>query len=251
MTADDIITSLSLPASVLTRNRINRQSIIDNTAPSTSDKRLINDGIEELVLRAMLQPGRVGIPAYKAEEREYLEIAVLALAVRPGFKAQRIAELIHRAIPYPVLLLATQEGRMTLSVAHIRWSQGETGRTVLDGPLYLAAIGEVMPENDLAFVASLAPAAIGARDMFALYSAWLERFEAHRAARITARYTLAGDANAAARRRAALADYERLTQALRELNVRAARETQINRRVELNLEIRRLEGQLATTAREL
>jgi hypothetical protein len=36
----------------------------------------------------------------------YLEIAVLTVALRPAAKPTRLIELIHRAIPYPVLLVA-------------------------------------------------------------------------------------------------------------------------------------------------
>lgn len=47
-------------------------------------------------------------------------------------KCISLAELIHRAIPYPVLpILAGSDGLM-LSLAHIRWAQKEADKTVLE-----------------------------------------------------------------------------------------------------------------------
>ena len=73
------------------------------------------------------------MPEYRDDVREYLEIAVLRLTLRAGAKAARLVELVHRAVPYPVLLSTEQGERAGLSLAHKRWSQGEAGKTVLEG----------------------------------------------------------------------------------------------------------------------
>ena len=79
---------------------------------------------------------------FHGDTREYLEIAVLALTLRPGAKALRLTELIHRAIPYPVFLILNEPLGITLSLSHLRWSQGQSGQTVLDGPLVVARLAE-------------------------------------------------------------------------------------------------------------
>jgi len=64
---------------------------------------------------------------------EYLEIAVLQLILRAGAKMPRLIALTHRAVRYPVLLLVAHPKGINISAAHKRWSQGEAGKTVLDG----------------------------------------------------------------------------------------------------------------------
>jgi hypothetical protein len=98
-------------------------------------KRRINEGIEELRWIAALKPTTVGIAEYCDDFREYLEIAVLHLVLRTGAKIGRLIELVHRAVPYPVLLIAEYEGHLSISAAHKRWSEGEAGKTVLEGDL--------------------------------------------------------------------------------------------------------------------
>ena len=82
-----------------------RNCSLNKVPPTASDRKQIQEGIEELMWLAALKPATIGVPEFRDEEREYLEIAVLAAELRPTAKAARLAELIHRAIPYPVLLV--------------------------------------------------------------------------------------------------------------------------------------------------
>ena len=243
MTASSVIAALCLPADARVDQRVPKKLLVENCAPTAADKRQINGGIEELHWLAALKPATVGVPIFRDDNREYLEIAVLSLTPRAGAKAPRLTELIHRAIPYPVFLIQSQPSGLALSLAHLRWSQGQSGQTVLDGPLSTATMDTAAPATE-AFLASLNVTNQPRQHLHALYQGWMERFEAHAAARLTGSFTPAPDAAAAERRRAALAEHERLTREMTSLRARAGKETQLNRRVELNLEIMRLEASL-------
>jgi hypothetical protein len=250
MNSDTLIEALDLPVSSRVNQRVPKKLLLENGAPTPADKRLINDGIEELIWLAALKPTTIGVPEYRDDVREYLEIAVLRLSLRTAAKAARITELIHRAVPYPVFLIQSQSGGLAASLAHLRWSQGQSGQTVLDGPLITVTLATETPGTD-AFIASLNVTGLPGQHLRALYQGWIERFEAHAAARLTGGFTLAPNANAAERRQAALAEYEQLTHQIISLRARAVKETQINRRVDLNIEIKRIESKLDQTQRRL
>jgi hypothetical protein len=247
MTAVTVIAALQLPADARVDQRVPKKLLVENGAPTAADKRQINDGIEELHWIAALKPSTIGVPVFRDDTREYLEIAVLSLTLRAGAKAPRLTELIHRAIPYPVFLIQSQPGGLALSLAHMRWSQGQSGQTVLDGPLITATVDADTPATD-AFLASLHVTSQPRQHLYALYQGWMERFEAHAAARLTGSFTPAPDAAAAERRRTALAEHERLSREMTSLRARAGKETQLNRRVELNLQLKQLESRLADAA---
>ena len=250
MTAATVIAALCLPADARVDQRVPKKLLVENGAPTAADKRQINDGIEELHWLAALKPATIGVPIFRDDNREYLEIAVLSLTLRAGAKASRLTELIHRAIPYPVFLIQSLPGGLALSLAHLRWSQGQSGQTVLDGPLITATVDAETPAMD-AFLASLNVTSQPRQHLHALYQGWMERFEAHAAARLTGSFTPALDAAAAERRRTALAEHERLTREMTSLRTRAGKETQLNRRVELNLQLKQLESRLVETAQAL
>ena len=244
MNASTIIAALDLPADARVDQRVPKKLLVENGAPTATDTREINDGIEELHWLAALKPATIGVPAYRDDTREYLEIAVLSLITRPGAKAPRLTELIHRAIPYPVFLILTEPTGLVLSLAHLRWSQGQSGQTVLDGLRVTATLESASPATN-EFLASLNIARQPRADLHALYQGWLEHFEGYAAARLTGIFTLAEDAASADRRRSGLAEHERLTREIAMLRARAEKESQINRRVELNLQVKALEARLA------
>ena len=252
MSTAAVIAALALPAEARVDQRVPKKLLAEQGAPTASDRRQIQEGIEELFWIAALKPSNVGVPAYRDEIREYLEIAVLTANLRPSAKAARLTDLIHRAIPYPVVLVTTQGETQSVSLAHKRFSQSEAGAAVLDGTVARSLLGThpatTSDESLASFLESLPLAAQPRVHLCAVYQGWIDRVEALLAARLTGRFVLAATPDAAADRRTALGEYDRIQREIAGLRARAEKETQINRRVDLNLNIGRLEGVLARTA---
>jgi len=116
-----IIDALAIPPEARVDQRVPKKLLVEQGAPTSADKRQIQDGIEELLWVAALKPTNIGVPAFRDEVREYLEVAVLSVTLRAEPKAGRLTELIHRAVPYPVVLIAVYGGAVSLSLAHKRW----------------------------------------------------------------------------------------------------------------------------------
>jgi len=241
MNCDTLLEALALPASCLVDQRVPKKLLLENGAPTTADKRLISDGIEELIWLAALKPTTIGVPAYCDDVREYLEISVLRLTLRVATRAARL-ELVHRAIPYPLLLL-TEQDEPGLSAAHKRWSQGESGKTVLDGEVIVAGWNiERDSQRWPAFRDALALGRQPRTTLHALYQGWIDTMLALQAARMTGAFAVAADATHAALRRDGLQECARLEAEINRLRATAAKEKQMSRRVELNLELKRVEA---------
>jgi Domain of unknown function (DUF4391) len=256
MTVDDIIGALAIPREAQIDQRVPKKLLMEQGAPTPADKRRIQEGIGDLRWFAALKPGNVGVPAYRDEVREYLEIVVLGVTVRTPGRSTRLTELIHRAIPYPVVLAASIGAEVVLSLAHKRFSQGEGGAVVLDGDVVASPdLGGGSPatpfETDVPFLQSLPLAAQPRAQLCALYQGWVDCVEALQAARLTGRFAMAPSTEAAAARRIALLEHERIRREIASLRAQAGKEKQMARRVELNLTIRRLEGELARAASNL
>ena len=139
MSGDALLAALDLPTSSRVDQRVPKKLLLEHGAPTAADKRFINEGVEAVLWLAALKPTTIGVPEYRDDVREYLEIAVLRLTLRAAAKATRLVELVHRAVPYPLLLLTEQGERPGLSAAHKRWSQGEASKTVLEGDVVAAS----------------------------------------------------------------------------------------------------------------
>ncbi|MFN0222637.1 DUF4391 domain-containing protein [Paenibacillus sp. KR2-11] len=245
MNVTDIITSLELPVSALVDQRVPKRLLLENGAITASDKRLINDGIQEINWIAAIKPTTVGVPEYRDDGREYLEIAILSLTLRSQAKTGRIAELVHRAIPYPVWLLILQEEQVTISLAHKRWAQNEINKVVLEGEVVELGIeSHLKPEAKRGFLQALSLMNQRRTNLMVLYQGWIDTLLALQAAHLTGVFVQVNTTEHAALRREALAQYNHLSRQIATLRSQAIREHQINRRVELNVEIKRLEKKL-------
>ncbi|MGA8642492.1 DUF4391 domain-containing protein [Candidatus Binatus sp.] len=248
----DVIAALALPADTRVERRVPKKLLLEQGAPTASDKRQIQDGIEDVEWVAALKPNNIGVPAFRDAVREYLEISVLTVTLRDQAKSPRLTELIHRAIPYPVVLVSVQADSQSLSLAHKRWSQGEAGAVVIEEVRRTCPMPQTLPAPiDAAFLASIALSGIRARDLFELYQRWIDLVIALEAASITGVFATPESAERATARREALAAHARLRHDIAAIRAQAARETQMNRRVDLNLAIKRLETELAAAAKAL
>ena len=252
MNADGLVAALELPATAHIYQRVPKKTLVENGAPTTADKRLMQDGIDELLWVATLKPTTIGVPTFHDNEREYLEIVVLRLSLRTTAKAKRLVALVHRAVPYPLLLVTEQAGRPGISVVHKRWSQGEPGKTVLDGDV--VAI-EWEAERDgacwPAFCNALALGKQPCTTLHTLYQGWLDTVVAQHAARVTGAFSRATDTAHTSSRQSALQEHGRLMTTMKRLRTRAGREKQMSRRVELNLELQRVEAELRAVKERL
>jgi len=246
-----VIDSLGIPPGALVEQRVPKKLLLEHGAPTAADKRQIQDDIEEIVWVAALKPTNIGVPAFQDAVREYLEIAVLTVELRPEANPARLIELIHRAIPYPLILATGQGGSVTLSLAHKRWSQGEAGKVVIEDVRLVALSLDAPSNQEDAFLASIAVSRLPSQNLFTLYDGILAQFSALEASRITGTFAMPDSTEHASALREGLDRHTRLQRDLDMLRAKAAKEKQINRRVDLNLEIKRLQAELAAIQTEL
>ena len=245
MTANDLIAALDLPPDSLVDRRIAKTLLIEHGAPTAADKRRITDGIDACRWVATLKPSTIAVPDYRDAVREYGEINVMAVTLRPEASSERLLELLHRAVPYP-LVLVHEGNSVGLSLAHVRQSQGETGKTVLDGNL-VAAATDVLPDDVRwqAFDDAMALRKQPRSNLYALYQGWIDTVLALHAASVTGTFTVAEGTARLVARRDGLRAHAALSDDIARLRAAADKETQLARRVDLNLELKRAEAALA------
>ena len=249
-TATTVLAALGLPAAALVQQRVPKKLLVENGAITAGDKRVITDGIEEIHWLASLKPSTVGVPSFvdagAPPVREYLEVAVLSVQLRAGAKEHRIAELVHRSIPYPLLLMLEQPGAMSLSVGHIRWAQNEADKVILDGTPYEARIDGSTPAASVsALMQALALTKLPRADLFALVQGLIDVLTGFRASLLTGRPNTPPTRERAAEQRRALQRCIEIDSQIAQLRGAAVKEKQLPRQVALNLDVKRLTAERA------
>jgi hypothetical protein len=252
MTADDLLAALDLPAATRVDQRIPKKLFLEHGAPTAADRRSITEGVDECRWIAALKPHTIGVPDYRDADRQYGEIHILRLSAAANAKTIRLTELVHRAVPYPLLVVHEQGNTLVLSAAHKRHSLGEAGKTVLESPpvaVDVSAPSFARFQGD--FTAMLRLARQPQESLYSLYSGWLDMLVALLAAGRTGQFRICHTRAAADARRRALETCASADAEVARIRAAAARETQVARQAELNQSLRAVRAKLAAVEADL
>lgn len=250
MVAEDIIAALQLPEQSRVNQRISKKLLIENLAPTAVDRQQINEGIEEVQWIAALKPANCGVPDYHDAQREYVEIAVLHMILRPDARTGRLAELLHRAVPHPALLVISQRNSIDISLSHKRWAQNEARKIVLDGELADVDAG-VNDKRVSEFLAAMAIPQQPRSNLYGLYQGWIDTLQAFQVAQRTGCFHIAESQAAVSARHYLLQTCVELEANIATLRSTARKERQIARQVEVNMQINRLQIELSEAQTKL
>jgi hypothetical protein len=241
--------SMAIPDACLLGKRVFKKLFHENAKLGTTDKKAFREDIDTITWQYTLKPSTIPILPYEYDQREYHEVAVLHVDLKTRKRTARIAEIMHRAIPYPLLIVFAHEKVCALSTAHKRFSQAEKGAVVAEDFMITDWIDLSNPtpvQKD--FMASLVIAALPHTHFFAFYSALVDRLVALDCAGLTGAYRLESAAAKRRARRDRLAACHDLKGRIDEIRAAIKKETQFNRQVDLNTKMKELEKQLKKKA---
>lgn len=223
---------LNIPDSCFIGNTIYKKLFYENADLSTSDKSLFTDTISKITWIYCLKPETINIPAYKDEVRDYPEIEVIEVLVHKDYKLKRIAEIIMRTIPYPMVLIFKLEDKRKLYVAHQRTNQNDSSKNTIE-----EFIATDWLESDSALFDKLDIKQMRFTNFYALYSDIVDTISIYNLSTIIP----TDDNITGAEARELSAQIEDIEQEITSLRARLKKESQFNRKMELNIEIKRLE----------
>lgn len=159
---------LGLPGSAWQDHRVTKKLLTEQFEErSPADARLIGKGLATARLVAIMRPETIQVPRYVDDERTVTDIPVIDAALTDKTTAgdrTRVAELIHRSMARPVVLLAQMPDETThlsLALSHISRTDPTRSTSVIDAHLMVATT-EIEP-------GALRIGRLDRTDMWALY----------------------------------------------------------------------------------
>ena len=225
----------NIPRSCEVGNTIFKRLFYENADLPPADKRLFTDTINKITWLYCLKPEKINIQPYKDDIRDYQEIEVIEIEIINDTKLRRIAEIVMRTIPYPMLLIFKLEDKTQLYVAHQRTNQNDSSKNTIE-----EFIATVWLNIDSSLFAKLDIKHMRFTNFYALYCDIVDAISIYNASRIMP--SLAVLTGEEARRLST--NIETLEQEIISLKAKLKKETQFNRKMEINIAIKKLEKQI-------
>ncbi|WP_461606076.1 DUF4391 domain-containing protein [Aeromonas allosaccharophila] len=144
--ADALYRNMALPEAAFLGTRITKKMLNDSAshngiALSAQEKLLISDVLQSIEWRYTLKPDTVNIAAWVTDQLDYAEVALLHVRLKPQPTASdnqqhasftKLATLLHKLIPYPLLVVAEQGEAVALSLADKRINQADKTKWVVE-----------------------------------------------------------------------------------------------------------------------
>lgn len=230
ITIEELANAFALPP-MKSPGGVAKTKLSDNV-PTASDRKLIDTKLVRLDWLAWINPASTGIPSGAIDDLAIPTVNLMAARTRSAMPP-RLAEIIHRAIPVPVILLHQDEtggAGAVLSVAPKRAAEREAGRVVTTAVFDTGALSTA----DQSFIAELALSRLPDRDLVALYTGLIERVEALLVARAVKRpFRLPSGLDELNGWREALATAKELEAEIASLSAAIRKESRLAAKVEL------------------
>ncbi|MEK9502741.1 DUF4391 domain-containing protein [Gemmatimonadota bacterium DH-20] len=239
--------ALGVPAEARVDRRVYKKLLLEGAKLTPADRKAIQEDVARIEWCASIKPQH-GFRAGKLGLLDVPEVQLLHCELRDRSRVERVATIVHRRIPYPVLVLLSADESVALSAAEKRMSEAERGAVVVERVLVSRWTKEERP-GMLERIAEAVAAGGRAASLDELYSRWM-------GALVDAEI----DAKAGAEPRSELAPAEKLRlrdqivtleRQIASASSRLKSERHFNRKVEIGAEIKRLKAELDDTWTQL
>lgn len=201
-----------------------------------AEKEDLTNNVKKIVLSFQLEPSKSNIKSYKDEFHEYPLINFFTIEVTEGANTKRIAKFVMSSIPYPSVIVFRCDGNMQIVVAHQRINQNDSTKNVLEEMITLK--WQVYQEKF--FDISL----MNLNDFYSLYTDIVDFISIHNAKEsgvVNEEAPVDGETA-----RQILAKKQQIEMQIASFRARLKKETQFNIKMEINMEIKKLEKERVT-----
>lgn len=127
---------MDIPKRTILNRKIPKKAFFSEADFSSAEKELFTSQVDGIYLLSVMNQQSMKIQAYQTKELHYAEVVWVYVKIRSKDKNNRIAQVVHKAIPNPVVLvMESPEGDILLSACHKRLHKMDVAKVVLEEPV--------------------------------------------------------------------------------------------------------------------
>jgi len=245
--------SMAIPEACQLGKRVYKRLFHVNAKLSATDKKALSDDVDTILWQYTFKPTTILIQPYEDDQREYHEVALLQVNLKQTGRADRLAEIVHRAIPYPLFVVFVSDTTCSISLAYKRFSQAEKEAIVAEGFQTTGWLDFSNPTgNQATFLESLDISTWPHTHFFAFYRAAMERVVALACAEHSGHYSLKFPKGLSLDDRVSkLKQIEKLHQEISEIQGKLKKEKNLGTQVQLNIQNNKITEKIRLFKNEL
>lgn len=261
---DAFLHNLNVPGGCVLNKPLYKKMFQEHADLDAKDKKALKDDVDKIRWLYTLKPSTINIAPYIDDLRDYGEVALLQVELSNPKNAERIGQLINRAIPYPVVIffllsenketedtgeLETNE-QLAICLADKRTNKANNEKWVIEA-LQLSPWVSLASKRQAeeAFLSSLTFAGLPHSNFWHFYQALSHRVQALQCAEISERFHLV-IGEAAEQQREQLQQYKIIEQDIKKLRAQI-KQAEFSQQVVLNTQIKQQEQRLKQIAETL
>ena len=253
---DQFHDNLAAPEACLLGKRIFKKQFYEHGQLGTTDKKAFVEDIDGIEWRYTMKPSTINIPKLEDNTLEYIEVAILQVMLTVTDRHLRIASVIQKAIPYPLIILFVCGTRLAVNVADKRINRADAKKIVTESTFDTGWINLHAPEPaQEAFLADFRVTNFSYRNMYEFYQDVVARIVALNCAVYSGRYELQGEADnidkGNTERLETLHQIEKFLFERNELRNKLKKEKNLGSQVSLNTRIKQLSDRIEAVRNEL
>jgi len=247
---------LQLPERCLIQKRLTKAFFLKHFSLTAAEKKLLNEGIEQMDWLASIRAAHV--PAYVSDTHSYEEVQVFAVELRTSSASGRVdrsgakvADLVQKYVPYPVLLIVFDHENYLVNVCTKRINQNDASKRTVEASVSTPVLS-LLYADELAtsFHQALRFARLDKTDLRTLYDSYLQAVVQCRAAAQTGVFRERPHVRSA-EDLATLQRMDALEAEIKALRAKATKDLPLREQVALNMDIQERREEIEALRRSL
>lgn len=235
-----IFDNMKIPSSCNVGNTLFKKLFYENASMNVKDKEIFKYHIKKITWEYSFKPNTINIQPYKDEDREYEEVALIAIDLEDDSKYKRIAEIIQKTIPYPMILVMKCNNKILLNVAHKRINKNDETKDTIEELIFTDWINlSHLEERDRKFIESIELSSLSYSNCYKFYCDFVDRINLYNASQYGEEiYTTDIDFNQV---KLISDEINEIEKQIIDLKSNLKKEKHFNKKMKLNIEIKKAE----------
>ena len=232
---------MNIPENCKIDKTVFKKLFYENATMSSLDKEIFKNDIEKITIKYSLKEEYLNVPSFNNYELNYDEIEILEVNLINDIKYERICEIIQRTIPYPMIIVLTYNEKILINVAYKRVNKNDADKNTVVKYIYSHWISfNNINNNEQQFLNSINISKLSYINMYKLYCSFVQKIDILNTSKIAGTFNELEnrDIEEVQEIQRKILDIE---DELKKLNNLINKEEQFNRRVDLNIKIKKLE----------